>query len=113
MGKCVSGTRIGKEHYNLYYKYDVMKDIVFFPIIITEDDDKANKCFIAKSREELEQFVEKPKFTQDFEIKNEKMVGREYKEIRSHEVSFNNRIPFTELYSWSKEEFYGYRYVEF
>lgn len=112
-GAEIEGAKIGEKHYNLYYKYNVIKDIVLFPIIITPYDDKADKCFIAHSKEELIEFVNHPTFDKNFEVKVEKMVGCDYKEIRNHEIAFTNRIPFTELYSWSKEEFYGYRYVEF
>ncbi len=109
----IDGARIGKNQYNLYYKYNVIKDIVLFPIIITPYNNKADKCFIANNREEFISFVNNPIFDKNFEVKVEKMVGCNYKDIRQHEIVFNNRIPFTELYSWSKEEFYGYKYVEF
>lgn len=108
-GSKIGGTRIGNKHYTLYYKCNVMKDIVLFPIIIANKE----KCFIANDKKDLIDFVEHPILDKNFEEKVEKMVGCDYKKIRSHEITFSNRIPFDELYSWSKEEFYGYKYVEF
>ena len=108
-GAEIDGAKIGENHYNLYYKYDVIKDIILFPIIITSGD----KCFIATNKADLINFVANPILEKKFEAKVEKMPDCDYKQIRQHEIAFSNRIPYDELYNWSKEEFYGYRYVEF
>ena len=48
-GAEIEGAKIGENHYNLYYKYNVIKDIIHFPIIITSGD----KCFIATNKTDL------------------------------------------------------------
>ena len=90
-------------------KYNVIQDIIHFPIIIASGD----KCFIATNKTDLINFVANPILEKKFEAKVEKMPDCDYKQIRQHEIAFSNRIPYDELYNWSKEEFYGYRYVEF
>ena len=112
-GAQIECAKINESHYNLYYKYDVLKDTIHFPIVITPYADDADKCFIAHSRLELVGFLENPTFDKPFAEKREIMIGSDYSAIRSHEISVWNRIPFTELYDWNKEEFYGYKYVEF
>ena len=108
-GAEIEGAKIGENHYNLYYKYNVIQDIIHFPIIIASGD----KCFIATNKTDLINFVANPILEKKFEAKVEKMPDCDYKQIRQHEIAFSNRIPYDELYNWSKEEFYGYRYVEF
>lgn len=108
-GAKVDGTLIRNVHYTLYFKYDTMKDVIFFPIIIA----KGGKCFKAKNADELANFIEKPILDRCFEERIEKMTDCDYKQIRQHEIAFSNRIPYDELYNWYKDEFYGYRYVEF
>ena len=113
-GAELKGAKIGESHYNLYYKYDVMKDIILFPIIITSLVlSYGDKCFIATNKNDLINFVANPILEKEFEKKVEKMPDCGYKTIRQHEIAFSNRIPYNELYDFNKEKFYGYRYVEF
>lgn len=113
-GARMGGAKIFKNHYAVYYKYDVIKDIIFFPIVFK----MGCRGFVAHNKEEFIHFLEEIKkenfsvMEKKVEEKVEKMVGCPITEIRKHEISNENRIPYDESYDWNKEQFNGYWYVE-
>ena len=103
------GVRInGKEGYTVCYRYDIIKGVIFFPIVFAKD----NRRYTASDVKSIENFVETGILNEPFLIKNEIMKGSDYKRIRNHEIMFNDRLPFTELYDWNTDSFYGYSYIE-
>ena len=103
------GVRInGNDGYTVCYKYDIVKGIVFFPIVFAKD----NKCFMATSKDSIEEFVETGILNEPFAVKKEIMKGYDHKEIKKHEMMFKNRLPIHELYDWNTDRLYGYQYIE-
>ncbi len=109
-GVKLGGTLINGTHYNVYYNENVVGGNVYFPIIFT---DKSN-TYKVQDAADLESFLNGELKTENNQITEQKETLREldYIQIRMHEVSKPNRIVFDELYSWSKEQFYGYQFVE-
>lgn len=97
-------------HYNVYYNEDILGGVIYFPIVFTN----GSNSYKVSDATDLEAFLNgelKPTESPLTE-QNEMLHGFEYTKIRLHEVSQPNRIVFHELYSWSKEQFYGYQYME-
>lgn len=108
----IGGARILGMHFGLYYKYNILDYKVFFPIIITHGGGR----FTAHNEKELDEWLEHRcllcYFTENLEVKVEKLNGIDYKEIRNEEIKYPNRLAFDELYDFTKDEFVGYKYLE-
>ena len=109
-GVKLGGAFINGTHYNVYYNKDILGSVIYFPIVFTN----GSNSYKVSDATDFEAFLNgelKPTESPLTE-QNEILRGFEYTKIRQHEVSQPNRIVFDELYSWSKEEFYGYQYME-
>lgn len=113
-GARMEGAKIFKNHYAVYYKYNVIKDIIFFPIVFK----MGCRGFVAHNKEELIHFLEEIKkenflvMEKKVEEKVEKMVNRSITDIRNDEIAHEDRIVFEEAYDWREEKYLGYWYVE-
>lgn len=113
-GARMEGAKIFNSHYSVYYKYDVIKEKVFFPIVFK----MGCRGFVAHNKKELEHFlaeIKKENFSvmeQKIEEKVERMVGTPITEIRKDEIAHEDRIVYEEAYDWNKEEYFGYWYVQ-
>lgn len=108
----IGGAKIFGVHFRIYYKYDVMKNTIQFPIIFTKGGGK----LVVHNETELDEWLGNHcilcYLCDNLEIKSENLRGMDYKEIRREEIKHPNRLPIDELYDFSKEEFFGYRYIE-
>lgn len=106
------GTKIFGVHFSMYYKYNLVADKVYFPMVFTHGSGR----FTAHNEKELDEWLEHRcplyYFTENLDVKVEKLNGMDYKEIRNEEIKYPNRLPFDELYDWNKDEFFGYKYIE-
>ena len=113
-GARMGSAKIFKNHYEVYYKYDVIKDIIFYPIVFK----MGCRGFVANNKEELIHFLEEIKkenfsvMEKKVEEKVEKMVNSPITDIRNDEISHEDRIVFQEAYDWIEEKYLGYWYVE-
>jgi hypothetical protein len=109
-GVKLGGAFINGTHYNVYYNEDILGGVIYFPIVFTN----GSNSYKVSDATDLEAFLNgELKSTENpLTEQNERLHGFEYAKIRQHEVSHPNRIVFGELYSWSKEQFYGYQYME-
>lgn len=108
-GVRLGGAYINGTHYSVYYNENILGGLIYFPIMFKHDTDS----YKVSNAKDLEAFLNGKLQTLDNPITEQKetLHGLEYSQIRMHEISQPNRIVFSELYSWSKEEFYGYEYV--
>ena len=111
-GNCgvkLGGARIERTHFNVYYNENILGGVIYFPILFTN----GSNSYKVNNSTDLEAFLNGKLQTFDNPITEQKEIlhGLEYSQIKMHEVSQPNRIVFSELYSWSKEQFYGYEYV--
>lgn len=108
----IEGAKIFNVHFGIYYKYDILADKVYFPIVFT----KGGGRFVAHNEAELDEWIGNncalSYLVENHEVKREVLRGMDYSEIRKEEIKYPNRLVFTELYDYNKEEFYGYKYVE-
>lgn len=108
----IEGAKIFNVHFGIYYKYDILADMVYFPIVFT----KGGGRFVAHNEAELDEWIASHcllcYLTENHEEKKEILRGVDYTEIRNEEIKYPNRLVFDELYDFDKEEFYGYRYIE-
>lgn len=108
----IRGAKIFGVHFGIYYRYNVIENNIHFPIVFTHGGGK----LVVHNENELDEWIGNhcilSYLCDNFEVKKENLRGMDYKEIRCEEVKYPNRLPFSELYDFSKNEFYGYRYVE-
>lgn len=103
------GMRInGREGFSSCYRYDIMKGVVFFPIVFALG---GRRCTVS-NKAEIDDFVRDMALDEPFEIKKEIMNSSGYSEIRADEIAHSDRLPFEELYDWHTERFYGYKFIE-
>ena len=108
-GVKLGGALINGTHYNVYYNENILGGIVYFPILF----ENGSKYCKVQNAAELDAFLNGSlPMIEGFSEKKETLRELEYNQIRMHEISQPNRIVFSELYSWSKEQFYGYQFVE-
>jgi hypothetical protein len=108
----IHGARIFGVHFGIYYKFDLLADKAYFPMVFTHGSGR----FTAHNEKELDEWLEHRcllcYFTENLDVKVEKLNGMDYKDIRKEEIKYPNRFPFDELYDWNKEAFFGYKYIE-
>ena len=108
----IGGAKIFGVHFGIYYKYNVMENNIQFPIVFKHGSGK----LVVHNENELDEWIGNHcilcYLCDNFEVKTENLRGMDYKEIRQEEIKYPNRLPFDELYDFTKDEFYGYRYVE-
>ena len=108
----IHGARLFGMHFGIYYKFDLLADKVYFPMVFTHGGGR----FTAHNEKELDEWLEHRcllcYFSEKLEVKVEKLNGMDYKDIRKEEIKYPNRLAFDELYDFSKDEFVGYKYLE-
>ena len=108
----VEGARIFNVRFGIYFKYDILADKAYFPIIFTHGGGRFTAHNEAELNEWIDAYCPMCYFCEDLEEKVEKMEGKDYQEIRKDEVSHPERLVYDELYDFTNDEFYGYKYVE-
>lgn len=106
------GTKIFGVHFSMYYKYNLVADKIYFPIVFA----KGGGRFTAHNREELKEWLDHHcilcYLCDNFEEKVENLPDADYMDIRKEEIKYPNRLVYDEIYSFTKDKFIGYKYIE-
>ena len=108
----VNGARISGNHFSIHYKYDIIANEIYFPIVFMCEE----AGLVVNNEQELDDWAGK-RFSlscmkDKVEVKKEYMKGRTEKEIRQDEVRHKDRLPFSQIYDYDTDDTIGYKYIE-